>query len=196
MQSVPSRGTVIWIRQRRWTVEAASRDRDVVRLDVTSAGRRCTFLSPFDRVMADTGRARPIRARRRHFAARLSALIGATASSRSLSTAVSAQIEILPHQLEPALAIVRGDRRVLIADDVGLGKTVQAALVLAGRRERDAASRMLIVAPASLCHQWADELLGRFALPSLRVDAATLDLVARQSSAAQSPLEQPGIWIA
>ncbi|MEQ1871432.1 MAG: hypothetical protein ABL961_15565, partial [Vicinamibacterales bacterium] len=49
-----------------------------------------------------------------------------------LRTAITARMQLLPYQLEPALAMVRGlGSRVLIADAVGLGKTVQAGLIVA-----------------------------------------------------------------
>ena len=50
-------------------------------------------------------------------------------------------MDLLPHQLEPALAVVRGrGSRMLIADEVGLGKTVQAALIVAELKARGAAA--------------------------------------------------------
>lgn len=82
-----------------------------------------------------------------------------------LRTARTAQIDLLAHQLEPALAVVRGlGSRVLIADEVGLGKTIQAGLVISELRARGAAPRVLILAPAGLREQWRDELSTRFGL--------------------------------
>ena len=48
--------------------------------------------------------------------------------------------------------------RVLIADEVGLGKTIQAGLIIAELRARGAADKVLIVTPAGLRDQWIDEL--------------------------------------
>jgi len=64
--------------------------------------------------------------------------------------------------------------RVLLADEGGLGKTVQAALILAEVFARDAGARCLVAAPASLCAQWVGELRDRFRLPARVVDAAEL----------------------
>ncbi|HET9834434.1 MAG TPA: helicase-related protein [Vicinamibacterales bacterium] len=88
-----------------------------------------------------------------------------------LRTAGAAQIDILPYQLEPAVAVLRGNGcRVLIADEVGLGKTIQACLVIAELRARGSAARVLVLAPPGLRDQWHVELHERF-----RVDAAVVD---------------------
>ena len=81
----------------------------------------------------------------------------------SLRAAARAQLTILPFQLEPALAVTRGDTcRVLIADEVGLGKTIQAGLVVAETIARTPDARVLIVSPAGLRDQWRGELQSRF----------------------------------
>ena len=86
-----------------------------------------------------------------------------------------ARIELLPHQLEPALAIVRGLAcRVLIADDVGLGKTIQAGLIASELKERGIADRILILTPSGLREQWADELNHRFDLDAAVIDAVSI----------------------
>src|SRR6185503_8262729 len=93
----------------------------------------------------------------------------------ALRTARSARIDLLPHQLEPALALVRGcGSRVLLADEVGLGKTIQAGLIVKELRARGCADRVLILTPAGLREQWAAELSDRFACPAAIVDAREL----------------------
>jgi superfamily II DNA or RNA helicase len=54
--------------------------------------------------------------------------------------------------------------RILIADDVGLGKTTEAAIILAELTRRRRAERVLVVAPQHLCEKWQDELYERFGL--------------------------------
>lgn len=86
-----------------------------------------------------------------------------------------ASVDLNPHQIDAALFALRNPLQegVLLADEVGLGKTIEAALVLcqfwAERRRR-----LLIICPASLRKQWAQELLEKFAVPTTVVDAATL----------------------
>ena len=86
-----------------------------------------------------------------------------------------ASVDLNPHQIEAALFAMRNplQQGVLLADEVGLGKTIEAALVVcqlwAERRRR-----ILIIAPASLRKQWAQELYEKFAVPTKVVDAAVL----------------------
>lgn len=92
--------------------------------------------------------------------------------SRSL---FDASVDLNPHQIDAALFALRNPLQegVLLADEVGLGKTIEAALVLcqywAERRRR-----LLIICPASLRKQWAQELHDKFALPATVVDSTTL----------------------
>ena len=98
-----------------------------------------------------------------------------TALSRGLPgqlhAVASADIDLLPHQLTPALAAIEGKGcRFLLADDVGLGKTIQASAIVAELRARGAADRVLILTPPGLREQWAAELSERFHLHVSVVD--------------------------
>lgn len=108
-----------------------------------------------------------------------------------LRAAARANAQVLAYQWVPALALVSGrTRRLLLADAVGMGKTVQALLAIAEVHARVAAARSLIVAPAGLIGQWAEELSVRVHLVPCVLDGDTL---ARQTAAAETvPLIQPG----
>lgn len=72
---------------------------------------------------------------------------------------------LLPHQLYIAHeAANRLAPRILLADEVGLGKTIEAGLIIQHRLSNALASRVLIIVPASLLHQWLVEMLRRFNL--------------------------------
>jgi superfamily II DNA or RNA helicase len=93
-----------------------------------------------------------------------------------LRSAANARIDLLPHQLEPALAVVSGmGTRVLLADEVGLGKTIEAALIIAELRARGAADRVLVLTPPGLRDQWASELSTRFTLDAVVADVASMN---------------------
>jgi superfamily II DNA or RNA helicase len=193
---VPAPGTPIWIRQRRWTVERARLDRGVIRLDVAHGARRLTFLSPFDRPATVDDAPRPMRVRRQRALARLAWALGASHPFDMPIAAIDARVDLLPYQLEPTLALLAGTRRVLVADEVGLGKTIQAGLAAAELRRRRPSSRILIVVPATLVDQWMDELVSRFSLTPRHVDQDALDEDARKAAAgAWSPWTRPGVSV-
>jgi superfamily II DNA or RNA helicase len=81
----------------------------------------------------------------------------------------------MAHQLEPALAVLAGrGTRVLLADEVGLGKTIQAGLVLGELLGRAWIERVLVLAPAGLRDQWTHELAARFGIDAVGVDGRRL----------------------
>jgi superfamily II DNA or RNA helicase len=125
---------------------------------------------------------RPVRLRRvgaRRWRRSCRALLGRSGGWSSVHTAEPAGIEILPHQLEPSLAILRGlGCRALLADDVGLGKTIQAGLIVSELLARGAAERVLLLTPAGLRDQWADELRDRFRLAAEIVDLKSARVLA------------------
>ncbi len=78
---------------------------------------------------------------------------------------VGARIDLIPHQLYIAQEVAgRAAPRVLLADEVGLGKTIEAGLVLHRLYRSGRAGRILILVPEPLIHQWFVELLRRFNL--------------------------------
>ena len=78
---------------------------------------------------------------------------------------LGARIELIPHQLRvAAMAARRRPPRLLLADEVGLGKTIEACLVTAQQLASGRARRVLVLVPESLVNQWFVELLRRFNL--------------------------------
>jgi ATP-dependent helicase HepA len=78
---------------------------------------------------------------------------------------VGGRIDLIPHQLYIAHAVSsRYSPRVLLSDQVGLGKTIEACLILHRLLLSGQASRILILVPDSLIHQWFVEMLRRFNL--------------------------------
>ena len=104
-------------------------------------------------------------------------------------------MDILPYQLEPALAVADGVRRLLIADEVGLGKTIQAALAIAELKRRRPVLRAMVIVPGSLRDQWRDELNERFGLGAAIADREGLDAAAGGLRHGQSPWTRAGVWI-
>jgi SNF2 family DNA or RNA helicase len=76
-----------------------------------------------------------------------------------------------PYQFEAAARVLRHMQgRAILADEVGLGKTIEAGIVLSELRLRGLASRVLVLAPAGLVGQWREELERKFALPCVIAD--------------------------
>ena len=195
MQSLPFPGDVVWIRQQRWRVRRAMRDGHVVRLDVTSRARALTFLAPFDRVVIDRPPESPRLIRRQEARARLANLIARAPDPRLPLTLLDARLQLLPHQIEPVLAALAGHCRLLLADEVGLGKTIQAGGVISEILRREPAPRVLVLVPAALVAQWIDELGHRFHLTAERADREGLQSLTRVIPYGENPWRRGRLWI-
>lgn len=86
--------------------------------------------------------------------------------SDNLYTFYSSRTEFQVHQFKPVLKFNRSeDKRLLIADEVGLGKTIEAGIILTEHEARlGKLDRVLIVCPAALTRKWKNELYERFGL--------------------------------
>ena len=74
----------------------------------------------------------------------------------------------LPHQLEVAKQVVESmNGKAILADEVGLGKTIEAGLILKEYMIRGLVKKVLILVPASLVSQWAMELNSKFFIPAV-----------------------------
>ena len=86
-----------------------------------------------------------------------------TQQQSELTGLTGGRVSLIPHQLYIAEEV--GSRfapRVLLADEVGLGKTIEAGLIIHQQLVTGRAQRILIIVPESLMHQWLVEMLRRF----------------------------------
>ena len=96
-----------------------------------------------------------------------------SADQRALQAPFRSGIVIEDYQLEPLVRALRSPRTtLLIADDVGFGKTIEAGLVVQELVLRHRARTALVVCPASLQLQWRDEMREKFGLEFRIVDRA------------------------
>ena len=87
---------------------------------------------------------------------------------------LGARVQLLPHQLYIANEVGRRYApRVLLADEVGLGKTIEAGLIVHQQLINGRANRVLILVPDTLIHQWLVEMLRRFNLHFTILDEET-----------------------
>ena len=130
----------------------------------------------------------------KYFAHELSILHANNGVDRLSQSLFDASVVLNPHQIEAALFAIENplSKGVVLADEVGLGKTIEAGLVLCqywAERKRN----LLIICPASLRRQWACELLEKFNLPSQVIDANTFNQL--QKDGVYNPLNNKQIVI-
>ena len=202
LQPALAAGRFVEVRGERWRIRDARRHERCASLHLigaapSNAGRPKTILVPFDRPLPvlsavhlrRVGRRRWIRALRSHVA-RLSGTFG-------LEAAAAASLALLDWQLEPAMALLGGDAcRALLADEVGLGKTVQAGLALAECLARNDLGHALVLVPAGLRDQWAGELRSRFGIEALVMDAVALARARASTLASVNPWATAPVVIA
>ena len=87
----------------------------------------------------------------------------------------SADIEFMPYQYKPVLKFIESiNDRLLLADEVGLGKTIEAGLIWQELRMRKNARRLLVLCPKTLANNWKSELLTKFSIKAEIVDAEAM----------------------
>jgi superfamily II DNA or RNA helicase len=170
----PERGQVVHVRQRTWLVTDVQSDVvDLSCLDDDAAGDTAQVLwdlEPGARIAADAGGLKRPAALDdpRKFAAYLSALRWHAVTStdkRLLQAPFRAGIDLMAYQLEPLRKALELPRvNLFIADDVGLGKTIEAGLILQELLLRQRIDRVLVVCPPAVTLQWQEELDQRFGL--------------------------------
>jgi len=107
--------------------------------------------------------------------------VGDDALAQSLSTA---RVDMNPHQVDAALFALGSplSKGVILADEVGLGKTIEASLVIA-QRWAERRRRILLIVPASLRKQWSQELFDKFSLPSIIIESKSYNLAKKNGDA-------------
>jgi ERCC4-related helicase len=106
------------------------------------------------------------------------------------STLVDSQVDLNPHQVDAALFACQNplSRGVILADEVGLGKTIEAGLVIS-QRWAERRRRILIIVPANLRKQWHQELQDKFGLQALILEAKNYNALRKQGQ--DSPFLMP-----
>jgi SNF2 family DNA or RNA helicase len=103
----------------------------------------------------------------KYFAYELTKRCSSNSIAKLAASLSDAQVDLNPHQIEAALFAFRSplSKGAILADEVGLGKTIEAGILLSqhwAERKR----KLLIIVPSSLRKQWNQELLDKFFLPS------------------------------
>src|SRR5271170_4462142 len=112
-----------------------------------------------------------------------------------LASALSdAQVDLNPHQIQAALFAFRSplSKGAILADEVGLGKTIEAGILLA-QHWAERRRTLLVIVPANLRKQWSQELLDKFFLPSAILETKSFNESIRAGNL--NPFQQPKIII-
>ena len=128
----------------------------------------------------------------KYFAYELTKRSSSDSMQKFASTLLDAQVDLNPHQVEAALFAFRSplSKGAILADEVGLGKTIEAGLVIA---QKWAERKRKIFVPANLRKQWSQELIDKFFLPSVILETKSFKEAIRQNKF--NPFEQSEIII-
>ena len=129
-----------------------------------------------------------------YFAHQLTRRAAADSMDRMAGALLDAQVDLNPHQIDAALFASSNplSKGVILADEVGLGKTIEAGLLLAqlwAERKR----KLLIIAPANLRKQWHQELADKFGLHAVILEAKSFKQALKDGKA--NPFESTQIVI-
>jgi len=111
-----------------------------------------------------------------------------SADVRTLQAPLRSGVVVEEYQLEPVARAIEAPRvNLLLADDVGLGKTIEAGLVALELLLRHRAKRIMVVCPPGLMMKWHDEMAEKFGLEFTIVDSAQLNALRRSHGSAANP---------
>ncbi|MDR0416016.1 MAG: DEAD/DEAH box helicase, partial [Propionibacteriaceae bacterium] len=122
--------------------------------------------------------------------------IGFRSTGGPFRSLASLNVDPRPYQYVPLLMALRQETvRLLIADDVGIGKTIEAGLVASELLAQDSAERLAVLCPPSLAEQWQAELREKFGLDAELVLGSTVNRLQRRLRYGESIFERYPITI-
>src|SRR6202045_416021 len=130
----------------------------------------------------------------KYFAYELTKRCASDSMEKLAASLANAQVDLNPHQIEAALFAFRNplSKGAILADEVGLGKTIEAGLLIA-QSWAERKQRVLVIAPANLRKQWSQELADKFFLPSAILENRTFNDTIKAGNL--NPFQQDAIII-
>jgi SNF2 family DNA or RNA helicase len=130
----------------------------------------------------------------KYFAHELTKRCSSDSVGKLAASLADAQVDLNPHQVDAALFAFRSplSKGAILADEVGLGKTIEAGILLS-QKWAEQKRRLLIIVPANLRKQWSQELADKFFLPSVILEAKSFNQCIAQGNL--NPFDQSCIVI-
>jgi ERCC4-related helicase len=130
----------------------------------------------------------------KYFAHELTRRLPSDDIGKLTSSLQDAQVDLNPHQVDAALFAFKSplSKGALLADEVGLGKTIEAGIMLS-QQWAERKRKLLIIAPANLRKQWSQELADKFYLPSFIIESKSFNEELKKGR--PNPFHQNGILI-
>jgi superfamily II DNA or RNA helicase len=192
-------GSLVRARDREWVVLPGSDDEflilrplgggedDIAGVFAEEGVEAATFDLPTPDDLGDDRSARLLRDALR---------IGFRSSGGPFRSLAALAVDPRPYQLVPLLLALRQETvRLLIADDVGIGKTIEAALIAVELLAQASAQRLAVLCPPSLAEQWQDELRTKFGLEPELVLPGTVRRLERDLEYGQSIFERHPVTV-
>jgi len=112
----------------------------------------------------------------KYYAYELTKRCSSNSMEKLVSTLADAQVEPKPHQIDAALFAFKSplSKGALLADEVGLGKTIEAGIVIS-QKWAERKRKILIIVPSTLRKQWHQELLDKFFLRPIIMESKTFN---------------------
>jgi hypothetical protein len=130
----------------------------------------------------------------KYFAHELTKRCPSDSLQKLAASLADAQVDLNPHQIDAALFAFRSplSKGAILADEVGLGKTIEAGILLS-QKWAEKKQKLLIIVPAALRKQWNQELADKFFLPSVILENRSFNQIIKQGNL--NPFNQSAIVI-
>ena len=119
----------------------------------------------------------------KYFAHSLTRRLPANDGAKFTATLQDARVDLTPHQIDAALFAFKSplSKGAILADEVGLGKTIEAGIILF-QNWAEHKRRLIVICPANLRMQWCEELQSKFYLPTILLESKSFNAIVNEGN--------------
>lgn len=119
----------------------------------------------------------------KYFAHSLTRRLPANDGAKFTATLQDARVDLTPHQIDAALFAFKSplSKGAILADEVGLGKTIEAGIILS-QNWAEHKRRLIVICPANLRMQWCEELQSKFYLPTILLESKSFNAIVNEGN--------------